>query len=143
MKGYWDDPVATDAALRGDWLFTGDYGYVDDAGYLFFVDRKNDLIKRGGENVSASEVETVLLEHPDVANVAVIGVPDPIRDEAVKAFVVLRKGSVCQPDALIAHCREQLALFKVPTMVEIVHELPMTSIGKIEKKALRAQMAAR
>ncbi len=138
MKGYYKDPEATASAIRDGWLHTGDHGWVDELGYLYFFDRKKDVIKRAGENVSAMEVETTLLEHPEIALAAVIAVPDPIRDEAVKAFVVRRPGSDLDADAIQAFCAGRLAHFKVPTIVELRDELPLTSVGKVEKKALRA-----
>jgi crotonobetaine/carnitine-CoA ligase len=137
MKGYFKDPEATAAALRDGWLYTGDNGYFDEKGYVYFFDRKKDVIKRSGENISASEVEVALLTHEDVAEAAVIGVPDPIRDEAVKAFVVPREGANLTVEEILRHCREHLAGFKVPTIVDIIDGLPKTSIGKIEKKVLR------
>jgi crotonobetaine/carnitine-CoA ligase len=137
MKGYFKDPDATAAAIRDGWLHTGDNGYFDELGYVYFFDRKKDVIKRSGENISASEVEATLLTHEDIAEAAVIGVPDPIRDEAVKAFVVAREGTELTVDEVVRHCREHLAGFKVPTIVDIIDGLPKTSIGKIEKKVLR------
>jgi crotonobetaine/carnitine-CoA ligase len=138
MKGYYKDPGATAAAVRDGWLHTGDNGWVDELGYLYFFDRKKDVIKRAGENVSAMEVETVLLEHPGIAVAAVVAVPDPVRDEAVKAFVVRREGSDLDASAVQAFCAERLAGFKVPTIVEFRDALPLTSVGKVEKKVLRA-----
>jgi crotonobetaine/carnitine-CoA ligase len=138
MKGYYKDPAATAEAIRDGWLHTGDNGWADELGYLYFFDRKKDVIKRAGENVSAMEVETVLLEHPEIALAAVVSAPDPIRDEAVKAFVVRREGSTLQTEAIQAFCAERLAPFKVPTIVELRDDLPLTSVGKVEKKALRA-----
>jgi carnitine-CoA ligase len=138
MKGYYKDPEATADAIRDGWLHTGDHGWVDELGYLYFFDRKKDVIKRAGENVSAMEVETVLLEHPEIALAAVIAVPDPVRDEAVKAFVVLRPGSGLGVEEIQAFCADRLAEFKVPTIVELRDELPLTSVGKVEKKVLRA-----
>ncbi|NWJ71072.1 AMP-binding protein [Pseudonocardia sp. ICBG1122] len=138
MLGYHDDPAATAAALRDGWLHTGDNAYADELGYLYFFDRAKDMIKRSGENVSSSEVESVLLDHPDIAEAAVIGVPDPVRDEAVKAFVVPVPGRTLTERAVVDFCRENLASFKVPTILEFRDELPKTSIGKIEKKALRS-----
>jgi carnitine-CoA ligase len=137
MKGYFKDQPATDAAVRDGWLYTGDNGYFDEKGYVYFFDRKKDVIKRSGENISASEVESALLTHDLVAEAAVIGVPDPVRDEAVKAFVVPAAGVQLSVEQVLEHCRTQLAGFKVPTAVEILDELPKTSIGKIEKKLLR------
>ena len=142
MVGYHRDPEATSATIRNGWLYTGDYGYLDQRGYVYFVDRKKDVIKRAGENVSASEVEAVLAEHPLVAEAAVIGVPDPIRDEAVKAYVVPTTEAELTVDDVLEHCRDRLAAFKIPTIVEIRSSLPKTSVGKIEKKALRMEHPA-
>ena len=135
---YYKDPGATATALVDGWLHTGDNGWLDTDGYVFFLDRKKDVIKRAGENISASEVERVLVEHPAIAEVAIIGVPDPIRDEAVKAFVVLRAGESASAEDISAFCATRLAGFKVPTVYEFRESLPKTSVGKIEKKALRA-----
>lgn len=138
MKGYYRDSAATAHALRADgWYFTGDKGYCDADGWFYFVDRKCNMIKRAGENVSATEVEDVLMEHPAVAEAAVIGVCDPIRDQAVKAFVVPQQGQEVSVDELLAYCTCRLANFKVPSIVEVVEELPHTSVGKIAKKLLQ------
>ncbi|GAA4551006.1 AMP-binding protein [Pseudonocardia xishanensis] len=137
MLGYHDDPTATAAALQDGWLRTGDNAYADERGYLFFFDRGKDMIKRSGENISSMEVEAVLLDHPDVAEAAVVGVPDPVRDEAVKAWLAPLPGRTLDEAEILAFCRERLASFKVPTIVELRDELPKTSIGKIEKKSLR------
>ncbi|MFD4252419.1 AMP-binding protein [Amycolatopsis thermoflava] len=139
MLGYYRDPVATAEALRDGWLHTGDNGYFDEHGYLYFFDRGKDVIKVAGENVSAMEVEQVLCAHPAVAEAAVIGVPDPVRDEAVKAFVVARPGAALTEESIVEHCTARLARFKVPTVIEVREALPKTSIGKIEKKVLRAE----
>jgi crotonobetaine/carnitine-CoA ligase len=139
MKGYFKDPDATATAIRDGWLYTGDNAYFDEQGYVYFFDRKKDVIKRSGENISATEVEGALLTHDDIDEAAVIGVADPIRDEAVKAFVVPRAGADLTVEDVLRHCRERLAGFKVPTIVAIVDSLPKTSIGKIEKKVLRQQ----
>lgn len=142
MKGYHRDPEATRRALRGGWLHTGDHGHFDEKGYLHFVDRKKDLIKVAGENVSATEVEAVLLSHPDIAEAAVIGVPDPVRDEAVKAIVVIEAARGLSEDAVVAHCRGRLSSFKLPSIVEFRESLPRTSIGKVAKKQLRWDVEA-
>jgi crotonobetaine/carnitine-CoA ligase len=139
MKGYYKNPEATAATIREGWLHTGDNAWMDETGYLYFFDRKKDVIKRGAENVSASEVEQALMEHPAVLECAVIGVPDPIKDEAVKAFVAPRPGAALTVDEILAHCAGRLAKFKVPQFVELREALPKTSIGKIEKKVLRRQ----
>ena len=136
MLGYHDDPEATARTIVDGWLHTGDIGYRDEVGYLYFVDRAKDVIKRAGENVSASEVEAVVAEHPDVAAVAVVAVPDPVRDEAVKACVILRVGATATADDIKAYCAQRLAPFKVPTIVEFWASFPTTSVGKIQKKAL-------
>lgn len=138
MKGYYKDPEATRKALSEDgWLTLGDGGFVDDKGYIYFFDRKKDMIKRAGENIAAIEVEAVLMQHEKIAEAAVVGVPDTIRDEAVKAFIVPTEPGGVSEEEVLAHARENLAHFKVPTVVEFRESLPKTSVGKIEKKLLR------
>ena len=139
MKGYFKNPEATAQTIREGWLWTGDNAYQDDTGYFHFVDRAKDMIKRAGENVAASEVEAVILQHPKVFDCAVIGVPDALRDEAIKAFVVLHKHEQATAEEIITWCREQLAKFRVPELVEFCTELPRTSVGKIQKHVLRRQ----
>lgn len=137
MKGYYNDPMATARTFDAQGRFlTGDKGYRDESGWFYFVDRKSNMIKRAGENISASEVEGVLLDYPDVVEAAVIGVADPVRDQAVKAFVVLRKGARKDEEALRSYCAGRLADFKVPTLFEFPAELPHTSVGKVAKKLL-------
>ncbi len=137
MLGYYKDAEATAAALRNGRLHTGDNAYADAEGYLYFFDRKKDMIKRAGENVSAIEVEWVLIDHPKVAEAAVVGVPDDIRDEAVAAVVVPVEPGGVAADELIDYCRTRLSKFKVPTIISFVDELPKTSIGKVRKDELR------
>lgn len=138
MKEYWGDPEATARTFTEDgWLKTGDKGYVDDDGWFFFVDRKVNMIKRAGENISTTELENVLVDHPDIAEAAVIGVPDPIRDQAVKAFVLPREGAELTEEDVLSYCEEHMAGFKVPSYVEIVKSFPRTCSMKIEKKLLR------
>jgi crotonobetaine/carnitine-CoA ligase len=137
MAGYLDDPAATEATIVDGWLHTGDNVRRGTDGYLYFVDRSKDMIKRAGENVAASEVESILNDHPDVFDAGVIGVPDAIRDEVIKAFVVRRPGASVREKELIAWCEQRLARFKVPSRVEFVDELPRTSVGKIQKGILR------
>ena len=137
MTGYFKDEAATAKTLRDGWLHTGDNGYLDKEGYLYFFDRRKDVIKRAGENISASEVEVVLGQHPAIVEAAVIGVPDPIRDEAVKAFVVFKEGQSLSHAEIRAYCANILAPFKIPTEIAFLDKLPRTSIGKIEKKLLR------
>lgn len=137
MKEYFQDPAATAAAIDADgWLHTGDLGYVDAEGWFFFVERRTHLIKRAGESVSPAEVEAVLVRHPGVGEAAVIGVPDPIHDEAVKAFVVPAPGVTLTEQDVQDHCRARLMPFKVPTVVEIVTSLPHTRSFKVEKSRL-------
>lgn len=137
MKEYFQDPAATAAAIDDEgWLHTGDLGHVDPDGWFFFVERRTHLIKRAGESVSPAEVEAVLTRHPGVAEAAVIGVPDPIHDEAVKAFVVPAPGVTLTEQDVQDHCRARLMPFKVPTVVEIVTSLPHTRSFKVEKSRL-------
>lgn len=140
MVGYLGLPEVTAEAIPDGWLRTGDLGYFDDEGYLFLTDRKDDMIKRGGEKVSAREVEEVLYEHPMVVEAAVVGATDIAYGEVVIAFVVLRS-EVTSPanvvEELTAHCRLQLAKFKVPARIEVWKELPKNTVGKVAKKELR------
>ena len=137
MAGYYDDEEETAAVFDEEgWMRTGDKGYCDEDGWFYFVDRKVNLIKRAGENISASEIETVLSTYPGVAEVAVIGVSDPIRDEAVKAFIVPQKGVPITPEDILEYSRKNLAEYKVPSYVEIKSSLPHTCSMKIEKKLL-------
>ncbi len=143
FKGYYKNPEATAQTIRDGWLYTGDNGYMDEDGYFHFVDRKKDMIKRGGENVAAIEVEYVLSLHPKIQEVAVIGVPDPIRDEAIMALVVLQEGESCTEEEIINFCKERLAKFKVPSFVEFRKNFPKTSIGKIQKNLLKKEIMVR
>jgi crotonobetaine/carnitine-CoA ligase len=143
MKGYFKNPEATADTIRGEWLYTGDLARMDEEGYFYFVDRKKDIIKRAGENVSAGEVEAVLKEHPAVFDAAVVGVPDPVRDEAVWGLVILREGASTTEADLIGWCRERLAKFKAPEKIEFRTSFPRTSVGKIPKHILRQEVARR
>jgi acyl-CoA synthetase (AMP-forming)/AMP-acid ligase II len=136
FAGYWEQPAETEAALEGGWFHTGDGGHLDGA-YLVIADRKKDVIISGGENVSSIEVEDCLYQHPAVAEVAVIGVPDETWGETVKALVVLRDGEVADEAALIAFCRDRMAHFKCPTSVDFPDALPRTATGKLQKFKLR------
>jgi crotonobetaine/carnitine-CoA ligase len=141
MKGYYKDPEATANAIRDGWLHTGDLGRFDEHGYLHFAGRLKDMIKRGGENVAAAEVEGVLARHDGVLEAAVVGVPDDILGEAVVAFVIPAAGAGVDADALTAYCAEHLARFKIPARFEFRDVLPRTSIGKIKKPQLREELA--
>jgi long-chain acyl-CoA synthetase len=137
MKGYYKRPDATAEALRNGWFHTGDIGILDDEGYLRIVDRKKDMILRGGFNVYPRELEEVMLTHPDVSLVAVVGVPDERLGEEVKAFVVKKPGSGISEDDLREWCKEQFAAYKYPRLIEFRSELPTSATGKILKRELR------
>jgi long-chain acyl-CoA synthetase len=137
MAGYWRSPEATAEALRDGRLHTGDIGYMDQDGYLYIVDRKKDLIIRGGFNVYPRDVEDLLVRHPEVELAAVVGRPDPIHGEEVVAFVSLRPGGGATADDLIAWGREQIGGYKYPREVRIVDAVPLTPVGKVDRKALR------
>jgi len=145
MEGYWKSPPETAVALRSHtdesgarvWLHTGDLGYLDDDGYLFIVDRKKDLIKTSGYQVWPREVEEVIAAHPAVAEVGAAGVPDPVKGEVVKAWVVKRAGQETTEDELRAYCRGKLAPYKIPAHVEFRADLPKTMVGKVLRRALR------
>jgi long-chain acyl-CoA synthetase len=138
MKGYYRRPEETAEAFRGGWFHTGDLAYADSGGYLFVVDRKKDMVIRGGYNVYPREVEEVLFAHPAVAEAAVIGRPDPRVGEEVIAFVVPKPGAQADPGDIIGYCRERLAAYKYPREVRVVAELPKGPTGKILKRELRA-----
>ena len=138
LKSYWEQPEATAEALADGWFHTGDGAVIDEANYASITDRKKDVIISGGENVSSIEVEDVLFSHPSVAEVAVIGVPDDKWGETIKALVVLAQGETVEEQALIDHCRDQLAHFKCPTSVEFRDELARTATGKLQKFKLRS-----
>ncbi len=138
MNGYWRRPEETAETFRDGWLHTGDMAYQDAAGYIFIVDRRKDMIVSGGFNVFPREIEDVLTAHPAVAAAAVIGVPDEKWGEAVKAIVVLRPGATVDGSALIAHVRARKGPVAAPKSVDFVGSIPVTALGKPDKKALRA-----
>ena len=137
MQGYWAQPEQTAQALRGGWMHTGDGGRMDADGYVYVVDRIKDMIVSGGENIYSAEVENAISQLPQVSMAAVIGVPDERWGERVHAVVVLRPGQALTADALIAHCRSQIAGYKCPRSVEFRAALPITAAGKIQKVELR------
>lgn len=139
MKGYFRDPERTAEALRGGWFHTGDYCYRDEDGYYYFIDRKKDIIRRKGENISSVEVEAVINSHPGVAESAIIAVPSPLSEDEVKAFVVLRAGRNLAPEELIDWCTARLADFKVPRYLEFRKSLPKTPTLRIEKYLLKKE----
>jgi acyl-CoA synthetase (AMP-forming)/AMP-acid ligase II len=137
MRGYLNKPAETTAALKDGWLHTGDVGHLDDDGYLVLVDRKKDLIIRGGENISPSEVEAAIAAHPGVLEVAVVGRPDQVMGEEPIAFVVVREGHTVDVDELFERLRGVLAKFKVPKEIRLLDTLPRNPVGKIVKAPLR------
>jgi long-chain acyl-CoA synthetase len=139
MKGYYKRPEATREAFRNGWFHTGDLGRKDADGFLYIVDRKKDMIIRGGFNVYPREVEEVLYGHPAVAEAAVIGVPDPEYGEEVKAYVALKTPGAVSADEIRAYCKERLAASKYPRVIEVLAALPKGSTGKILRKELRAR----
>lgn len=143
MIGYWNQPELTARTIRDGWLHSGDIGTIDDAGNLSILDRLKDMIITSGNNVYPKEVETVIFDHPSVMAVAVAGLPDPVRGEQVHAFVVPAPGSAASADEILGHCRENLALFKVPRGITFVDELPLTASGKVRRFLLRQMAAAR
>jgi len=142
MSGYYNDPEATAQAMRGGWFHTGDAAVIHPDGYIEIRDRLKDVIISGGENISSVEVEGVLLRHPAVQEVAIVGLPDERWGEAPHAFVVLRNGATTSEEELRQFARANLAHFKAPHRVNFVNELPKTATGKIQKYVLRGGHAA-
>lgn len=141
MRGYYNDPAATEKAIRNGWFHSGDAAVVHPDGYIEIRDRWKDIIISGGENISSIEVEGVLLRHPSVQEVAVVGLPHEKWGETPQAFIVLKPGTEATPEALRLFCREHLAHFKVPHGFEFIAELPKTATGKIQKYVLRGGRA--
>jgi long-chain acyl-CoA synthetase len=139
MKGYWNRPEESAKSLRDGWLYTGDIARMDEEGYFYIADRKKDMIICGGYNVYPREVEETLYLNPKVLEASVLGIPDPYRGETVKAFIVLKPGKKATGEEMIEFCRENLARFKVPTVIEFRDELPKSHVGKVLKKVLREE----
>lgn len=139
MKGYWNMPEETAGALRHGWLYTGDIARMDESGYVYIVDRKKDLIIASGYNIYPREVEEVLYEHPAVKEVAVVGVEDSYRGETVKAFIVLKEGKLVTEQEISNFCKDNLAPYKMPKLIEFRTELPKSGVGKILRRALRQE----
>jgi fatty-acyl-CoA synthase len=139
-KGYWNNPVATEEAFRGGWFHTGDLARQDEEGFFYLVDRKKDMLISGGENVYPTEVEQVLYQHPDIREVAVIGIPDEKWGEIPVAVVALKEGA--QPmdlEAIQDFCQGKLAKYKIPKRLRFVDELPRNAAGKVLKRMLREE----
>ena len=137
MLGYWNQPEATRRAIRDDWFYTGDAGYLDKDSYIYIYDRVKDMIISGGENIYPAEVESAICDHPDVAEVAVVGVPDDKWGEAVKAIVVMKPGKKATSSDIIGFTRERIAGFKTPKTVDFIEALPRNASGKILRRHLR------
>ena len=140
MQGYWHAAEATEEALRDGWLYTGDIGYLDDEGYLYIVDRKKDLIIRGGFNVYPRDVEDALVEHPAIAMAAVVGRPSDRHGEEVVAFISLAAGAELTPAEVTDWARDRIGGYKYPREVHILPTIPLTAVGKIDRKAVRGRV---
>ena len=143
LKGYFKNPEANETAFRNGWFHTGDIAYRDTDGFFYIVDRKSDMIIRGGENIYPREIDEVLYQHPGVAAAATIGIPDPLYGEEVAAFVVLKEGTELNEEELIAFCRVRLADYKCPKTIRVVPEIPKGPTGKLLKRELSAQFGLR
>jgi long-chain acyl-CoA synthetase len=137
MKGYWRNPEATAETLRGGWLHTGDLGIMDERDYVYILDRAKDMIISGGENIYSREIEDVILKHPAVFEVAVIGVPDEKWGESIKAIVALKQGQKATGEEIINFCKDHLASYKKPKSVEFIDAIPKNPYGKVLKRELR------
>lgn len=142
MKGYYNNPQATAEVIKHGWLYTGDIGKVDNVGYLFILGRKKELIIVKGQNVYPSDIEGVLYTHPKVAEAAVVGIPDELRGEAIRAVISLKEGQVATELEIKQFCRQYLANYKVPKQIIFVDSLPKTATGKIRKEDLRGCLLA-
>lgn len=143
MLEYWNRPDETEACFHGDWFLTGDYARQDEDGYVWFLGRRDDLIKSFGYRVSPLEVDRIMKEHPDVLDAATTGEPAADDKLLVVTYVVLRTGSTLSPEDIIAHGRRHLASYKAPRIVYIVEDLPRTRNGKVLRRALRPELALR
>ncbi len=139
MQGYWQNQEETELALRDGWLYTGDLAHMDEEGYFYIVERKKDLIIAGGYNIYPREVEEVLYQHPLVQEAVALGVPDAYRGETVKVVIVLRDGARLSPEDVQAFCREQLATYKIPKIVEFRDQLPKSQVGKVLRRVLKEE----
>lgn len=143
MMGYYNKPEETREAVRDGWFYTGDIGYVDEDGYLTISDRKKDMIIAGGYNIYPREIDEVLYEHPQIVEASAIGIPDSYRGETVKAFIVKTSGSPLTEEDVISFCKEKLAAYKVPKIIEFMDELPKSAIGKVLRRKLREMEIAK
>ena len=143
MLGYWNNPEETKNQITNGWLRTGDIGQMDEEGYIYIVDRKKDMIIAGGFNIYPREVDEILYQHPKVAEAVTVGIPDSYRGETVKAFIVLKEGQVASDQDIISFCKEKLAPYKVPKLVEFRPSIPKSAVGKLLRKILRDEETAK
>jgi len=143
MQGYWNNPKETAGQLKDGWLYTGDIAVQDEDDYFFIVDRKKDMIIAGGFNIYPREIDEVLFQHPKIQEAVSVGIADPYRGETVKAYIVLKKGEKATAEEIIAFCKEKLAAYKVPKLVEFRESLPKSAIGKVLRKVLREEEEAK
>ena len=139
MKGYYKRADATAECMRNGWFHSGDIGQFDEDGYLYITDRVKDMIIRGGFNVYPREIEEVMMTHPAVSLAAVVGVPHDRHGEEIKAYVILKQGAQADADEIVTWCKDNMAAYKYPRLVEIRDSLPMTATGKILKRELRSE----
>jgi long-chain acyl-CoA synthetase len=137
MKGYYHNSQATAEVLKDGWLYTGDIGQLDENGYLFIVGRKKDMIIRKGQNIHPSDIEEVLSSHPKIAEAAVVGIPDEIRGENVRAYISLKTGEEATEEEMRRFCRKHMADYKLPRQIMFLDSLPRTATGQINKEALK------
>ena len=137
MTGYWNNPDETKLAVKDGWLYTGDIGYMDEDGFIFIVDRVKDMILAGGFNIYPRDIDEVMYTHPKVLNSCTVGVPDPKRGETVKVFIQTKPGHTLTEQEVIDYCKERLTPYKVPKIVEFIDQLPVTPVGKPDRKVLR------
>jgi long-chain acyl-CoA synthetase len=137
MMGYYKKPEETANVLKGEWYLSGDIGKFDEDGYLSIVDRKKDMIIAGGYNIYPVELDDVLMGHPKILEACTIGIPDDYRGETVKAFIVIKEGEALTEDDVVKYCKENLAAYKVPKIIEFIDELPKSAVGKILRRKLK------
>jgi long-chain acyl-CoA synthetase len=143
MQGYYNNPAETANQLRDGWLHTGDIAQMDEDGYIFIVDRKKDMIIAGGFNIYPRDIDEVLYQHPKVSEAVSVGIPDEYRGETVKAYVVLKPGQTATEQEIVDFCKQKLAAYKVPKLVEFREALPKSAVGKILRKILRDEEMAK
>jgi len=136
MKEYWQDPTRTEETIRNGLLYTGDLARMDEAGYFYLVDRAKDMYITGGENVYPAEIERALKEHPEIEDIAVVGIADETWGEAGHAFIIRKHGSNLREEEIFAFCKERLAAFKCPVKITFREEFPRTTLGKVRKREL-------